>query len=218
MRSALRSAAQKAGPPLALAAAATAVGFGSFVPTDYRGLSELGEIAGAGMVIAFVASITLLPALLALLKPPAERCAMGFEGLAPVDRCFGAASDRDRGGTLPWCWRVATVAVSALRLQPVAFARRKAALSRNLSQLRREPRIGANAIESMTANLDAAKALARRLATLPQVSRATTLASLIPADQDGKLTLIHKAAAAIGPSLHPKTSNLRRTTDKSSRR
>ncbi len=48
LRAALRSAASKAGPPLALAAAATAVGFGSFVPTDYRGLSELGEIAGAG--------------------------------------------------------------------------------------------------------------------------------------------------------------------------
>src|SRR6202008_3425476 len=53
LRAALRSAARKAGPPLALAAAATGVGFACFVPTDYRGLSELGEIAGAGMVIAF---------------------------------------------------------------------------------------------------------------------------------------------------------------------
>ena len=39
---ALRSAAQKAGGPLALAAAATTAGFFSFLPTDYRGLSELG--------------------------------------------------------------------------------------------------------------------------------------------------------------------------------
>src|SRR5262249_31765083 len=45
---ALHSTAVKAGAPLALAAAATAVGFASFLPTDYRGLSELGQIAGSG--------------------------------------------------------------------------------------------------------------------------------------------------------------------------
>ena len=44
LRAALRSAAGKAGAPLALAAAATAVGFSSFLPTAYRGLSELAQI------------------------------------------------------------------------------------------------------------------------------------------------------------------------------
>src|SRR5205085_4131381 len=83
---ALRSAALKAGGPLALAAVATAVGFASFVPTDYRGLSELGEIAGIGMLIAFLISITLLPALLAVLKPAGEPSPVGFASLAPVDR------------------------------------------------------------------------------------------------------------------------------------
>jgi predicted RND superfamily exporter protein len=53
LRAGLRSAARKAGAPLALAAAATAVGFSSFLPTSYRGLSELGQIAGSGMIIAF---------------------------------------------------------------------------------------------------------------------------------------------------------------------
>src|SRR5207248_3945889 len=52
LRAALHSAAMKAGGPLALAAVATAVGFASFLPTSYRGLSELGAIAGAGMIIA----------------------------------------------------------------------------------------------------------------------------------------------------------------------
>jgi len=36
-----------------LAAAATAAAFFSFVPTSYTGLSELGQIAGFGMLIAF---------------------------------------------------------------------------------------------------------------------------------------------------------------------
>src|SRR5215469_5392810 len=68
LRTALRSAARKAGVPLALASAATAVGFSSFLPTSYQGLSELGQIAGAGMIVAFLTSITLLPALLTVIK------------------------------------------------------------------------------------------------------------------------------------------------------
>src|SRR5262249_33529511 len=50
--------------PLTLAAFATAAGFFSFLPTAYKGVSELGLIAGAGMLIAFASSVTLLPALL----------------------------------------------------------------------------------------------------------------------------------------------------------
>src|SRR5262245_49967964 len=46
---ALAQTAAKVGRPLALAAAATAAGFYSFWPTDYRGVSELGIIAGTGM-------------------------------------------------------------------------------------------------------------------------------------------------------------------------
>ena len=85
LRGALRSAARKVGAPLTLAAAATAVGFFSFIPTEYKGLSELGLIAGCGMLIAFLCSITLLPAMLALLNPPGEPASVGFNALAPLD-------------------------------------------------------------------------------------------------------------------------------------
>jgi predicted RND superfamily exporter protein len=86
LSAALHSAAMKAGGPLALAAAATAVGFSSFLPTDYRGLSELGQIAGSGMIIAFLTSITVLPALLTILNPAGETESMGFAVLGPADR------------------------------------------------------------------------------------------------------------------------------------
>ena len=83
---ALRSAAAKAGGPLALVAASTAVGFFCFLPTVYRGVSELGQIAGAGMIIAFVATVTLFPALLSIFNPPREPYRMGFSALASADR------------------------------------------------------------------------------------------------------------------------------------
>ena len=83
---ALQEAARRSAVPLSLAAMATAAGFLCFLPTDYKGISELGEIAGAGMLIAFLSSITVLPALLKLLNPPGEKEPVGYAFLAPVDR------------------------------------------------------------------------------------------------------------------------------------
>ena len=83
---ALLQAGRRAGAPLTLAALATAAGFLSFLPTVYKGVSELGLIAGIGMLIAFATSITLLPALMSVLKPPSEPEQLGYAALAPVDR------------------------------------------------------------------------------------------------------------------------------------
>ena len=83
---ALEKAAERSAVPLSLAAMATAAGFLCFLPTDYKGISELGKIAGAGMLIAFLTSITVLPALLKMLNPPGEKEPVGYAFLAPVDR------------------------------------------------------------------------------------------------------------------------------------
>jgi uncharacterized protein len=72
LRGTLVRAAGWVGAPLTLAAAAAAAGFLSFLPTSYSGLAQLGLISGCGMVVAYVASMTLLPALLRAFKPPPE--------------------------------------------------------------------------------------------------------------------------------------------------
>jgi hypothetical protein len=50
------------------------------------GFSELGGIAGVGMIVAYLAGITLLPALLRALNPPGEKEPLGFRALVPIDR------------------------------------------------------------------------------------------------------------------------------------
>jgi uncharacterized protein len=202
---ALQSSAFKAGAPLTLAALATAVGFSSFLPTAYRGLSELGQIAGIGMIIAFFISITLLPALLAILNPPGEPRPMGFVVLAPVDRFL----DRHRREIL-WGTLLAVGLASPLLL----FLRFDFSLLHMRSpefesvstylELARDPRTGANAIDLVAPDLTAADATAQRISALPQVLRAITLSNFIPQDQDAKLKLIGDAAAKIAPSLTPK--------------
>jgi hopanoid biosynthesis associated RND transporter like protein HpnN len=204
LRAGLRSAARKAGVPLALAAAATAVGFSSFVPTEYRGLSELGQIAGSGMIIAFLTSITLLPALLMVLNPPGEPHPMGFAALAPVNRFL----QRHRMPVVVLTLLLVVLASPLLLFLPFDFnplhlRNPKVASVATFLELRKDPQTGANAIEIMTPSLDAANAVAERLKSLPQVAQTITLDNLVPGDQDEKLKLVQNAAEEIEPSLEP---------------
>ena len=205
LRTALHSTAVKVGGPLALAALATAVGFSSFLPTAYRGLSELGEIAGSGMIIAFVTSITLLPALLAVLNPPGEPHPMGFAQLAPVDRFLELHR-------IPVVVIIILVVVLASPLlfwlqfdfNPLHLQSPKVESVATFLELRKNPQTGANAIEIEAPDLAAANATAQRLSALPQVSQTRTLSDLVPGDQDEKLKFIHDAETAIDASLNPR--------------
>ena len=64
---ALRRTGARTGVQILIASCATAAGFLAFVPTDFVGVAELGLIAGVGMLIAFVCTMTFLPAAIALL-------------------------------------------------------------------------------------------------------------------------------------------------------
>ena len=204
LRIALTSAATKAGVPLALAAAATALGFSCFVPTAYRGLGELGQIAGSGMIIAVLTSITLLPALLMVLDPPGEPHPMGFAALAPIDRFI-----RRRRVPIVVTTLVAVGLASPLLLflpfdfNPLHLRNPKAPAVATFLELRKDSRTGTNAVEIVTPNLNAADAIAERLSSLPQVAWVMTLDSLVPTDQEQKLALIRSAARALDPVLRP---------------
>lgn len=65
-----QTAAREIGPALLLCLLTTSLAFLAFSPTAYRGLAELGIVSAGGMVIAFLLTLTLLPALFALLGPP----------------------------------------------------------------------------------------------------------------------------------------------------
>jgi hopanoid biosynthesis associated RND transporter like protein HpnN len=204
LRTALRSAARKAGVPLALAAAATAVGFSSFLPTSYRGLSELGQIAGSGMIIAFLTSITLLPALLMVLKPPGEPHPMGFTALASVDRFLERYRIPVIGATLLLVVLAAPLLLFlTFDFNPLHVRNPKAPSVATFLDLRKDVQTGANAIEILAPNPGAAQEIAQRLSPLSQVSRTVTINSFVPGEQDKKLKLIEAAAAAIDPSLNP---------------
>jgi hopanoid biosynthesis associated RND transporter like protein HpnN len=212
LRVALANAAKHVGVPLTLAATATAAGFLSFLPTDYRGVSELGQIAGVGMIIAYVSSITLLPALLKVLNPPGEMEPLGYASLAPVDRFM----ERNRIAIIVG---TAVVVLGGLPLllnlqfdfNPINLRSSKVESIATYLDLRSDPATGASTIEVLSPSLAAAKQVANRVGALPEVSRVMTIESFVPGDQPQKLVAIGKAAKALGPTLgqtpHPQPTD-----------
>jgi uncharacterized protein len=201
---ALEEAARRAAVPLSLAAMATASGFLCFLPTDYKGISELGEIAGAGMLVAFTTSITVLPAMLRLLNPPGEKEPVGYAFLAPVDHFLEKHRVPIIVGTL-------LVAVAGLPLlyflrfdfNPINLRSPRVESIATFLDLRKDPNTGANAINVMT-NSDAdAKKIAERLEKLPEVLSVRWLDSFVPEDQPAKLRLIGQGARVLNPALNP---------------
>ncbi|CCB66976.1 MMPL family transporter [Hyphomicrobium sp. MC1] len=204
LRDSLVAAGRNAGKPLALAAAATTAGFYAFLPTDYVGVSELGLIAGSGMIVAFLTSITLLPALLEVLNPPGELHDVGYRSLQPVDRFMA----RHRKIILV----LTAVGVAAglpllakleFDFNPINLRSQKVESVSTFNDLMRDPNTAPNTIEILTPNLADAKALATKLDRLPEVDRTVTLASFVPDHQDEKLALIRDCYDLIGPTIEP---------------
>ena len=202
----LLHAGRRAGAPLTLAALATAAGFLAFLPTAYKGLSELGLIAGVGMLIAFLTSITLLPALLCRLKSPSEPNQLGYKFLAPVDEFL----ERHR---VPILIVTALVILGASPLlywlrfdfNPMHLRNTKVESVATYLQLENEQGSTTNDIVALEPTLAAADQVAAKLRAQPQVSRVTTLSTFIPDHQDEKLPLIKEAAETLNPALSPAT-------------
>ena len=209
---ALVNTARSVGVPLTLAAATTAAGFFSFLPTAYGGFSELGEIAGVGMIVAYLTSITLLPALLRVLNPPGEKEPLGFRALAPIDRFTERHRVAIIAGTL-------VVVIGGLPLlyflrfdfNPMNLRSPKAESVATYLDLRRDPATGASAIDILAPSLAVARDMAERVSRVPEVLRAVTLDSFVPGDQGPKLAAIQKAAKVLDPALaqaaHPPPSD-----------
>jgi hopanoid biosynthesis associated RND transporter like protein HpnN len=201
---AIVSAAHGIGPSLTLAAFAITAGFLGFLPTSYRGVAELGLIAGSGMMLTFLLTLTLLPALIKVLAPAQEAAEAGFRGLAALDALLLKR---------PWMFvgPAAVLGAAAIAVLPALsfdfnllnLRSRESESISTLLDLAHDPDRSPNAMDALTPTRAAAGALAERLRALPEVAKVLTIDDFIPADQEAKLALIADAALVLDLALNP---------------
>jgi uncharacterized protein len=189
---AARRAAEQVGPALVLCALTTSIGFFAFVPTDYRGVAELGLITGTGMFLILFHTLTFFPALLARTLP-VDAAALGRP--APLHVPGLAALERHPGAV---CVAAAALFAGGLALLPSARFDANVVRMRDpttesvqafydiLAERERTPWY-ANAVAP---DPDSAESLAARLKALPEVDRTVTLLDYVPADQEEKLEVL----------------------------
>ena len=204
IKNALIATGSKVGGSLALAASAVAVGFFAFLPTSYRGASELGLVAGIGMVVAFLLSVTLLPAFLLLARPPVQSAAVGFSGLAPLDRYLASR----RRFVLATGATAAAICLALLPLlrfdfNPLHLRDSKKESVSTLTDLTSDPDRTPNTVDILAPSLSAADSLAERLSKLSEVAHTLTLSSFIPKRQPEKRALIEDASTLLDLTLNP---------------
>jgi hopanoid biosynthesis associated RND transporter like protein HpnN len=204
LKPALAETGRRVGPQILVAAAATAAGFLAFVPTDFRGVAELGLIAGVGMIIAFFCTLIFLPAFISLFRPHGEREDVGFHWAAPLD----AAMRRRRWPILGLFGALAVLALAMLPKltfdsDPLHTKNADTEAMRTLYDLIDSPLTNPFPIDVVTPSVTDAVATAGRLAKLPLVSNTLTVESFVPTDQPEKLAILADTASLLGPTLDP---------------
>ncbi len=190
--------------PLTLAAIAIAAGFLSFTPTDYRGVSELGLIAGAGMAITLALNLTLLPALLRLFRPTSRPLDMGFAWAKGPDQFML----RRRWLVLGIWVLVAAGGVAAatgLRFDfnPLHLKDARVESVSSMLDLMHDPLRTPYNIEILAPDIAAAQEQAARIGKLREVHAVLTAATFVPKDQEAKLAILQDLNDLMGLSLDP---------------
>ncbi len=191
---------------LSLCALTTALGFLAFVPTAFIGVAELGIIAGGGMIIGLIVTLTVLPAMLAL-------------GFARERRTTGKVA------APPW-WQwlierpvnhpVLVVTVTALCTAAGGLLIPMARFNTDPLDLRPPDSPAVQALRDLRAAEQAdasggaivlcdsakrAREVTAALRELPQVKRAISVFDLVPKDQPPKLAQIQQLGLLAEPSL-----------------
>jgi uncharacterized protein len=195
---------RKTGNSVLLAAVSIAAGFFAFVPTSFVGVAELGLIAGVGMLIAFACTITFLPALITLLRLPAEGHEVGVPGLAPLDGLL-------RRERRPVLGLFAVMAVAGVILlpwitfdsDPLDTQNPHTEAMETLRALASNPVTNPYSIDVLAPSVSAAGALSAKLNDLPLVDHALSLSTFVPANQSAKLDAIADTEELLAPTLNP---------------
>ena len=202
--SALGGSLRDIGGSLLICTITTATGFYAFIPTAFTGVSELGLIAGTGMIISLALNLSLLPALLCLL--PALRSSPSIDPLTrKLSRLLTAITAHGRAVR----WSALVIALVSLLLLPkVRFdfnpLHLRNADSESVStfnELLKNSRTSPWKITVIANSQTESEALAAQLKALPEVDRVITLQQFIPDKQARKLASLQDLSLIMGSTL-----------------
>lgn len=212
---ALHSTLVSTSPSLLLCAGTTAIGLYAFIPTDYKGVSELGLLAGTSLFICLLVTLTMLPLLLKYVPVSIpEKTDAAHPALATLAEKLATL-------TLHYAKPIAattaalTVVSIGLILQvqtdfnPLNLRDPKTESVIAFKNLMKDKDTSPMTLTILAPDADKAKALQQQLAKIDTVDKTISLFDFVPEDQEDKLAIVDEIALILGaqpkrfPELQP---------------
>ncbi len=201
---ALTDAVHKVAPSLALCAITTAAGFFAFIPTAYTGVSELGIIAGVGILISLLITLTALPALLKVFPLQYSPPAAAAEGLFP-DWVYHFPMRH--AVLVKWTTLALILAGLGLLTQarfdinPINLRDPGSESVATFKELLKTKDTSPMTLTVLASTKEEALAMAQQLKQLESVENALTIFDFIPEDQEAKLAVLEDLSVVMGLRL-----------------
>lgn len=201
---ALRSTLMSTAPSLLLCAGTTSIGLYAFIPTDYKGVSELGLLAGTSLFICLLITLIVLPALLKIIPAPAkfqtDRTQNGLEKLSKKLAILPLHYAK------PISIATFVIAVISIMLMfnvetdfnPLNLRDPNTESVIAFKNLMKDKETTPMTLTVLAKDENSAKALEQKLSTLASVDKTVSLFDLQPTAQDDKLALIEEMGLMLG--------------------
>lgn len=197
---------RETGAPLVGSALTTAAAFYVFMFTHFTALSELGVIAGTGMLISLIMTFTALPAFLTLLKPRTQT--IERRGTRRLSTVWSAWQLRHRKAILYLSLGLAACAIFLLprlhfQVNPIKLRDPHTDAVRTFKRLVKSNPRSAFSISVLEPDAKAAGELKKKLKRLPEVNSVMDLATWVPDNQASKLSTLNLWSVLVGPLVPP---------------
>ena len=196
------------GQSLLICAITTAIGFYAFMPTTYRGVAELGLISGTGMIISFLITMILIPALQRFFPTQPRKSSVSV-------RTINKILDLPRHSR-KWVYAVTIAAIlaSVMTLMQIRFDYNllnlnnpRAESVQTFQELLKNTEDSPWHIDILVDDLEETKQVVQRLQALPEVDKVVSILDLVPQEQEAKSLLIEEMAMTLGPIFFSPTAS-----------
>jgi uncharacterized protein len=191
-----------------LCAGTTSIGLYAFIPTDYKGVSELGLLAGTSLFICLLITLVALPALLKVLPAPST-----FPQVKENRSGFVSLSEKLAACPLHYAKPIAIVtfvlAVISIVLtfhvktdfNPINLRDPNTESVIAFKNLMKDKETTPLTLTVLAKDENSAKAMEQKLSTLASVDKTVSLFDFQPTDQDEKLALMEEMSLMLGGQM-----------------
>jgi hopanoid biosynthesis associated RND transporter like protein HpnN len=194
-------------PSLILCAGTTAIGLYAFVPTDYKGVSELGLLAGTSLFICLLVTLTVLPALIRFIPLT--------ENLEPKSTHPLLATLAEKMATFtlhfakPISLLTLLIAIISVILvfkvkidfNPINLRDPNTESVIAFKNLNKDPDTTPMTLTVLANGEQQAKAMQQKLSKLSTVDKTVSLFDFKPSEQEEKLAIIEEISMLLGSQL-----------------